>query len=72
MNFYKAMKFLLILLLKKFLKLWMLPPFPCPGTIPAPSELTAELLSVPLIWVRHDGIIPPLQLLYNGPHTVLR
>jgi hypothetical protein len=37
-----------------------------------PSELPAELLSNPLIWVCWDGIIPPLQPLYDGPYTVLR
>jgi hypothetical protein len=37
MNFYKVRKFLFILLLKIFQKLWMFLPFPCLGTIPAPS-----------------------------------
>jgi hypothetical protein len=37
MNFYKAKKFLLILLLRIFQKLYMFPPFPCLGTILAPS-----------------------------------
>jgi transposase InsO family protein len=36
-----------------------------------PSELPAELLSAPLIWVHRGGLVPPLQLLYNGPYTVL-
>jgi hypothetical protein len=36
-----------------------------------PSELLAELLSAPLIWVCRGGIIPPLQPLYDGPYTVL-
>jgi hypothetical protein len=36
-----------------------------------PSELPAELLSTPLIWVRRGGLVPPLQPLYDGPYTVL-
>ncbi len=36
-----------------------------------PSELPAELLSAPLVLVRCDVIIPPLQSLYNGPYAVL-
>ncbi len=37
-----------------------------------PSELPAELLSAPLVWVRRGGLVPPLQLLYDGPYAVLR
>jgi hypothetical protein len=37
-----------------------------------PSELPAELLSTPLVWVRRGGLVPPLQLLYDGPYAVLR
>jgi hypothetical protein len=37
-----------------------------------PSELPAELLSAPLVWVCWGGLVPPLQLLYNGPYVVLR
>ncbi len=37
-----------------------------------PSELPAKLFSVPLIWVRRGHVIPPLQLLYDGPYVVLR
>jgi hypothetical protein len=37
-----------------------------------PSELPAELLSAPLVWVHRGGLVPPLQLLYDGPYTVLR
>ncbi len=37
-----------------------------------PSELPAELLSAPLIWVRRGGLVPPLQPLYDGPYAVLR
>jgi hypothetical protein len=34
-----------------------------------PSELPAELFSAPLIWVSRGGLVPPLQPLYNSPHT---
>ncbi len=37
-----------------------------------PSELPAELLSAPLVWVRRCGLVPPLQSLYDGPYAVLR
>ncbi len=37
-----------------------------------PSELQADLLSAPLVWVHRGGVIPPLQLLYDGPYAVLR
>jgi hypothetical protein len=37
-----------------------------------PSELPAELLSAPLVWVRRGGLVPPLQPLYDGPYPVLR
>ena len=37
-----------------------------------PSELPAELLSAPLVWVRRGGLVPPLQPLYDGPYAVLR
>jgi hypothetical protein len=38
-----------------------------------PSELPAELLSTPLIWVRRGGVIPSfLQPLYDGNYAVLR
>jgi hypothetical protein len=37
-----------------------------------PSELPAELLSAPLIWVRRGSLVPPLQPLYDGPYAVLR
>jgi hypothetical protein len=37
-----------------------------------PSELPAELLSTPLVWVRWSSLLPPLQPLYNGPYAVLR
>jgi hypothetical protein len=37
-----------------------------------PSELPAELLSSPLVWVCRGGIIPPLQPFYDGPNAVLR
>jgi hypothetical protein len=36
-----------------------------------PSELPAELLSAPLVWVRWGGLVPPLQLLYDSPYAVL-
>jgi hypothetical protein len=37
-----------------------------------PSELPAELLSTPLVWVCRGGLVPPLQPLYDGPYAVLR
>ncbi len=37
-----------------------------------PSELPAELLSAPLVWVRRCSVIPPLQPHYNGPYAILR
>jgi hypothetical protein len=37
-----------------------------------PSELPAELLSAPLIWVCRGSLVPPLQPLYDGPYAVLR
>jgi hypothetical protein len=37
-----------------------------------PSELPAELLSAPLVWVRPGSMVPPLQPVYDGPYTVLR
>jgi hypothetical protein len=37
-----------------------------------PSELPAELLSAPLFWVYHGGVIPPLQPLYDSPYATLR
>jgi hypothetical protein len=33
-----------------------------------PSELSAELLSAPLVWVSWGGLVPPLQPLYDGPY----
>ncbi len=36
-----------------------------------PSELLAELLSAPLVWVHRGGLVPPLQPLYDGPYVVL-
>ncbi len=32
-----------------------------------PSELLADLLSAPLVWVRRGSLVPPLQSLYDGP-----
>jgi hypothetical protein len=37
-----------------------------------PSELPADLLSAPLVWVHRGGLVPPLQLLYDSPYSVLR
>jgi hypothetical protein len=36
-----------------------------------PSELPAELLSAPLVWVCRGGVILPLQLLYCGHYAIL-
>jgi hypothetical protein len=32
-----------------------------------PSELPADLLSTPLVWVHRGDVIPPLQPLYDSP-----
>ncbi len=37
-----------------------------------PSELPAELLSAPLVWVHRGCLVPPLQPLYDGPYAALR
>jgi hypothetical protein len=37
-----------------------------------PSELPAELLSAPLVWIRRRGAVPPLRPLYDGPYAVIR
>jgi hypothetical protein len=37
-----------------------------------PSELPAELLSAPLVWVCRGGLVPPLKPLYDGPYAVPR
>ncbi len=37
-----------------------------------PSELPCKLISAPLVWIRRDGVIPPLQPLYDSPFAVLR
>jgi hypothetical protein len=37
-----------------------------------PSQLPAELLSTPLVWVHQGSLVPPLQPLYDGPYEVLR
>ncbi len=37
-----------------------------------PSELPAQLLFAPLVWVRRGVLVPPLQSLYDGPYAVLR
>ncbi len=36
-----------------------------------PSELPAELLSAPLVWVCRGSLVPPLQPLYDSPYAVL-
>jgi hypothetical protein len=69
MNFCKMMNFQLTPLSKIF-------PKPC---MSAPSlsshnsstDLPAELLSAPLVWVRRGCLVPPLQPLYDGPYAVL-
>jgi hypothetical protein len=48
----------------------------CPGITAAPalvfsSELLAELLSTPLVWIRRGGAVPPLRPLYDGPYAVI-
>jgi hypothetical protein len=35
------------------------------------TELPSELLFAPLVWVHRGGLVPPLQLLYDGPYAVL-
>jgi hypothetical protein len=37
-----------------------------------PSELPAELLSAPLVWIRCGSSAPPLHPLYDGPYAILR
>ncbi len=36
------------------------------------TEMPAELLSTPLVWVCRGGLVPPLQPFYDGPFAVLR
>jgi hypothetical protein len=76
MNFCKLKKFLLSPLSKIFQKLWMPLLLLCLGTIrpsvQLPSELPAELLSFPLVWFCHGGMVPPLQPFYDSPFAVLR
>jgi hypothetical protein len=40
-------------------------------TTPLPTELPEELLLSRFVLVRHDGVQPPLSLLYDGPFLVL-
>ncbi len=35
-----------------------------------PDKLPGDLLTAPLVWIHQGGVIPPLQLLYDGPYTV--
>jgi hypothetical protein len=42
------------------------------SSVQLPSELPAELLSAPLVWVHGGDIVPHLQSLYDSPHAVLR
>jgi hypothetical protein len=61
-------------IIKNFSKTLDAPAFSLPrhnSSAELPSELLAELLSTPLIWVRRGSVIPPLHLLYDGPYTVL-
>jgi hypothetical protein len=37
-----------------------------------PSELQAELVTTPVVWVCPGSVVPPLQPLYDGPYTILR
>jgi hypothetical protein len=77
MRSYSLMNLLLILLLKIFNKTldtpvsaFSLPRHNCSSSLP--SELPAELLSARLVWVRCDGPVLLLQLLYDGPYAVIR
>ncbi|OBQ32716.1 MAG: hypothetical protein AN484_27720, partial [Aphanizomenon flos-aquae WA102] len=36
-----------------------------------PASLPDELVRSPLVWVRRDGHVPPLQPLYDGPYRVV-
>jgi hypothetical protein len=38
---------------------------------PAAQRAASQAALRPLIWVRHGGVIPPLQPLYNGPYAEL-
>jgi hypothetical protein len=40
-------------------------------TTPAPTSLPEDLLLARFVLVRHDGVQPPLSLLYDGPFLVL-
>jgi hypothetical protein len=62
-------------IVKKYAKILHVSAPPLPrhnSSTELPSKLPAELLSAPLVWVRRGGLVPPLQLLYNGPYAVLR
>ncbi len=37
-----------------------------------PPQLPDDLAHAPMIFVRRDGHVPPLQPLYDGPYTVIR
>jgi hypothetical protein len=37
-----------------------------------PPQLPEDLARAPTVFVRRDGHVPPLQLLYDGPFTVIR
>jgi hypothetical protein len=74
-NFCKMMSFQLILLSIFYSETLHVPASSLPrhnSSTDLPSKLPAELLSAPLIWVHRGGVIPPLQLLYDGPSAVLR
>ncbi len=62
-------------IIKKFSKTLNVPAVSLPrhnSSAQHPDDLPGNLLSAPLVLVRRGGVIPPLQLLYDGPYAVLR
>jgi hypothetical protein len=45
---------------------------PLDTTPPPPPRLPDNLACVPTVFMKQDGHVPPLQLLYDGPYAVLR
>jgi hypothetical protein len=66
-NLCKMKNFQWIRSLKNFSKTLYVPAISLPRHNSS-TQLPAELLSTPLAWVRRGSVIPPLQLLYDGPY----
>ncbi len=61
-------------IIKNFSKTWDAPASSLPrhnSSVQLSSKLPAKLLSTPHVWVHRGGVVPPLQLLYDGPYAVL-